>query len=59
MSAPELDWVLNCPCGTRLEAGSEDEIVEVSLKHLREKHPDMEYERHHILFMAESYPKRS
>ena len=51
----QFDWVLRCPCGTVLEAGSEDAIVEVSLEHLRERHPDMHYEREHILFMAEKY----
>lgn len=45
-------WVLHCPCGQRLEGDSEDEIVDVSFAHLKEKHPDMEYERDHILFMA-------
>ncbi len=48
-------WLLRCPCGTSLEGDSEDEIVEVSFAHLREKHPDMadDYEREHILFMAQ------
>jgi hypothetical protein len=46
------EWVLNCPCGERLSGESEDEIVEVSLAHLAERHPDMEYEREHVLFMA-------
>jgi hypothetical protein len=33
--------VLRCPCGTALEGASEDEIVDVSLTHMREEHPDM------------------
>ena len=58
--APEekkYEWVLDCPCGTRLRGASEDEIVEVSFAHLAEKHPDMadSYEREHILFMAVKY----
>ena len=55
--APEkrYEWVLNCPCGEVLRGPSEDEIVEVSLAHLAEKHPGMEYEREHILFMAIKY----
>jgi predicted small metal-binding protein len=50
-------WVLHCPCGQALQADSEDEIVETSFAHLREKHPDMadEYEREHILFMATKF----
>ncbi len=48
-------WVLRCPCGTALEGASEDAIVDVSLDHLREKHPGMEYERGHILFMAQKF----
>lgn len=51
------EWVLHCPCGERLTGASEDAIVEVSLAHLAEKHPDMAdtYEREHILFMAVKY----
>jgi predicted small metal-binding protein len=51
------EWVLNCPCGESLTGASEDEIVDVSFAHLREKHPDMAdtYEREHILFMATKY----
>lgn len=52
---PGYRWVLNCPCGERLEGLSEDEIVEVSLAHLGEKHPGMEYEREHVLFMATKF----
>ena len=51
---PHYEWVLHCPCGARLAGATEDEIVDVSFAHLREKHPDMadDYEREHILFMA-------
>jgi hypothetical protein len=51
---PQYQWVLQCPCGESLKADSEDEIVDISFAHLREKHPDMadHYEREHILFMA-------
>jgi hypothetical protein len=50
----EFHYVLNCPCGEALTGLTEDEIVEVSLTHLREAHPDMAdtYEREHVLFMA-------
>jgi len=51
---PEYQYVLRCPCGDSLYGLTEDEIVDVSFAHLREKHPDMadDYEREHILFMA-------
>jgi len=51
---PQFQYVLQCPCGQTLKGGTEDEIVEISFAHLREKHPDMadDYEREHILFMA-------
>jgi len=61
VSGPEPDhvfeWVLHCPCGTRLSGASEDEIVEVAFAHLGEFHPDMadSYEREHVLFMAVKY----
>lgn len=57
MTTPERQylWILRCPCGTRLEGSSEDEIVDNSFAHLSEKHPDMEYEREHILFMAQKF----
>ena len=51
---PEFHYILHCPCGTTLDADTEDAIVDTSFAHLREKHPDMvdHYEREHILFMA-------
>lgn len=57
MTEREYYWVLRCPCGTSLEADSEDGIVDSSFAHLREKHPDMAdtYEREHVLFMAQRY----
>jgi predicted small metal-binding protein len=55
----EYHHVLNCPCGERLTADTEDELVEISFEHLRERHPDMAdtYEREHILFMSLKLPK--
>jgi hypothetical protein len=57
MAEREYYWLLHCPCGTALEGSSEDEIVDLSFAHLRQEHPDMadEYEREHILFMAQRY----
>ena len=54
---PQYEYVLQCPCGTALRGDTEDDIVEVSFAHLRDKHPDMvdDYEREHILFMAVKY----
>ena len=43
---------LQCPCGEFIQGTDEDDLVEKSLAHLAEKHPGMEYEREHILFMA-------
>lgn len=59
MTERQYYWVLRCPCGTTLEGDTEDEIVEVSFAHLREKHPDMaeDYEREHVLFMAQRFVK--
>lgn len=48
-------WVLRCPCGTVLDGADEDEIVDRSLAHLSEAHPDMSYEREHVLFMAQRF----
>jgi hypothetical protein len=54
---PGYEWVLQCPCGTRLSAGTEDEIVEVSFAHLADEHPELvdDYGREHILFMAQRF----
>ncbi len=59
-AVPEFDWVLRCPCGDVLTGHSEDEIVDLSFAHLRERHPDMadEYAREHVLFMATKYRHR-
>lgn len=50
----EFHYVLHCPCGTSLSGDTEDDIVEVSYEHLREKHPHLaeEYTRDNILVMA-------
>ena len=55
----EFHYILHCPCGLTLTGDTEDDIVENSFAHLREKHPDMadHYERDHILFMAIHVPK--
>ena len=57
MAGESYEWVLQCPCGTRLSGATEDQIVEVSFAHLADRHPDMadEYEREHVLFMAQKF----
>lgn len=52
---PGFVWVLDCPCGERLRADSEDEIVEIALTHLTERHVDLSYEREQILFMSTKF----
>jgi len=56
----QYQYVLDCPCGTRMTGDTEDDIVDVSFAHLRERHPDMadDYERAHILFMARKVVKK-
>ncbi len=60
---PELQfhYVLTCPCGETLTGDTEDEIVEESFGHLREKHPDMadKYDRDQVLFMTRRLVKPS
>lgn len=43
---------LTCPCGEMLRGSTEDELVDNVRKHLAENHPDHEYSRNEILFMA-------
>ena len=43
---------LQCPCGEFLQGANEDDLVEQAQRHLRERHPNLEYDREDILFMA-------
>ena len=43
---------LQCPCGEFLQGEDEDELVDKAQSHLRERHPDLDYDREDILFMA-------
>lgn len=43
---------LACPCGACFVAPDEDQLVEQVQAHLADAHPDMEYDREHILFIA-------
>jgi predicted small metal-binding protein len=47
-----MKTTLDCPCGTRVVGKDEDELVEKTQAHLREKHPDLDYGRDEILFIA-------
>lgn len=43
---------LNCPCGEAIRATDEDDLVAQTQAHLAEKHPDHDYTRDEILFIA-------
>ena len=43
---------LTCPCGVRITGKDEDDLVRLTRKHLAENHPDHEYSRDEILFIA-------
>jgi hypothetical protein len=43
-----------CPCGALIRGEDEDDLVEKTFAHLREKHPHIadDYEREHILAIS-------
>lgn len=43
---------LDCPCGEHIEGSTEDELVERVQAHLAAAHPDHQYTREQILFIA-------
>jgi hypothetical protein len=43
---------LTCPCGASIVGTDEDDLVEKTQAHLAESHPDLEYDREQILFIA-------
>jgi uncharacterized protein DUF1059 len=43
---------ISCPCGERIIGEDEDDLVAKTQQHLKENHPDHEYSRDEILFMA-------
>lgn len=43
---------LHCPCGEWLQGKDEDELVARAQAHLAAAHPDLDYTRDEILFMA-------
>lgn len=47
-----MKTTLNCPCGETIQGADEDDLVEKVQAHLADKHPDHEYTREQILFMA-------
>jgi hypothetical protein len=47
-----LKRTLDCPCGQRITAEDEDTLVAKAKDHLAERHPDKDYSRDEILFLA-------
>ncbi|TQS43087.1 DUF1059 domain-containing protein [Cryptosporangium phraense] len=43
---------LTCPCGEHLVGEDEDDLVAKAQAHLAAEHPDHEYSRDEILFLA-------
>ena len=43
---------LVCPCGERIQGSDEDDLVAKVQEHLSEKHPQLDYSRDEILFIA-------
>ncbi|MFI5959427.1 DUF1059 domain-containing protein [Cryptosporangium sp. NPDC051539] len=43
---------LTCPCGEHIEGVDEDDLVTRVQAHLAAEHPDHEYSRDEILFLA-------
>ncbi|WUV51343.1 DUF1059 domain-containing protein [Nocardia vinacea] len=43
---------MQCPCGEFLIGDDEDDLVAKAQRHLAEQHPDYQYTREQILFMA-------
>ncbi len=43
---------LTCPCGHRITATDEDDLVAQTQQHLAEEHPGHDYDREQILFIA-------
>jgi predicted small metal-binding protein len=43
---------LTCPCGEVIRGKDEDELVELTQRHLADAHPGMHYGRDEILFIA-------
>ncbi|MFE3227785.1 DUF1059 domain-containing protein [Nocardia sp. NPDC059228] len=43
---------LSCPCGEYIRGENEDDLVEKTQAHLAEQHPDHDYSRDEILFLA-------
>jgi hypothetical protein len=47
-----MKTTLQCPCGELIEGKDEDDLVAKAQAHLAEKHPDLDYSREQILFIA-------
>lgn len=52
-----MKTVLDCPCGERIVGDDEDDLVARAGQHLADRHPDHDYTRDEILFVArEAFP---
>lgn len=51
-----MGYVINCDCGYRVEAETEDELVANAEAHIEDEHPDMvgKVSREQFLEMAET-----
>jgi predicted small metal-binding protein len=47
-----MKTTIQCPCGETIVGEDEDDLVEKTQAHLREAHPQLDYTREQILFMA-------
>jgi hypothetical protein len=43
---------LTCPCGELIVGTDEDDLVRLAQEHLAAEHPDRDYDRDMILFLA-------
>jgi predicted small metal-binding protein len=51
-ATPAQKTTLSCPCGEWIKGKDEDELVANARAHLAAEHPDLDYTREEILFMA-------
>lgn len=47
-----MKTALQCPCGEHIEGTDDDDLVSHVYEHLRKVHPDLQYTREQILFLA-------
>ncbi len=53
MAAPSHEkTLLDCPCGHRIVAETQDGLLRQAREHLQDRHPDLQYSDEQILFVA-------